>query len=113
VPLKLKVLQNRFNISRADEEPTGTDRWAAIRDHDGWTLIEPNSSGVWRAIQIDQEFGLEEVGILLQLLQPLATAQIPIMAYSTYKTDYVFIDSKHLLNAAEALKEAGHEVIEE
>ena len=107
------VLKDRFTISRAGMAPAKADQWAIIHDQDGWTLIERSPSGDWSVIQIDQEFGLEEVGILLQLLQPLATAQIPIMAYSTYKTDYVFIDSKHLLNAAEALKEAGHEVIEE
>ena len=110
MPLKLKVLDDRFTIALTEEAPAEADRWATIHDHDGWTVIESSPIGEWRAIQIDQEFGLDEIGILLQLLQPLADAQIPIMAYSTYKTDYVFINSKHLPNAAQALQEAGHEV---
>lgn len=111
--LKLKVLNDRFTISRADVAPTTADQWATIHDQDGWTHIEPSPSGDWSAIQIDQEFGLEEVGILLQLLQPLAAASIPIMAYSTYKTDYVFINSQHMSMAIQALTAANHEVTQE
>jgi hypothetical protein len=109
----LMVLKDRFTISRAGMAPAKADQWAIIHDQDGWTLIERSPSGDWSVIQINQEFGLEEVGILLQLLQPLAAANIPIMAYSTYKTDYIFINSKQLDNAVQALKEAGHEVTQE
>ena len=111
--LKLQVLKDRFTISRADVAPTTADQWATIHDQDGWTLIEPSPSGDWSAIQINQEFGLEEVGVLLQLLQPLAAASIPIMAYSTYKTDYIFISFKHLPTAIQALTAANHEVTQE
>ncbi len=110
MPLKLKVLDDLFRIAFTEETPAEADRWATIHDHDGWTLIQPSPAGEWNAIQIEQEFGLDEIGILLQLLQPLAASQIPVMAYSTYKTDYVFINSKLLSKAVQSLKEAGHEV---
>jgi uncharacterized protein len=110
VPLKLKVLRDRFTISLVNVAPAHTDQWSTIHDHDGWTVIESSPTGEWNAIQIDQEFELDEIGILLQLLQPLAIAKIPVMAYSTYKTDYVFINSKLLSKAVQSLKEAGHEV---
>lgn len=86
------------------------DLWAAIHDPDGWTLVESRIDGEWRAIQIDQEFGLDEVGILLQILQPLAEARIPIMAYSTYRTDYVFVNQNLVEAAVIALQDSGHEV---
>ena len=108
--LKLKVLDDLFKISRTEEAPAEANRWATIHDQDGWTLIESSPTGEWNAIQIDQEFGLDEIGILLQFLQPLAAAEIPIMAYSTYKTDYVFINCNHLSRAVQSLQVAGHQV---
>lgn len=110
MPLKLKVLKHRFTISLEAEAPNETDRWATIYDQYGWTVIRSSPMGGWNAIRIDQEFELQEVGILLQLLQPLAAAKVPIMAYSTYKTDYVFVNSQKLPLALVALQEAGHEV---
>lgn len=110
MPLKLKVLETRFTVSQVGEAPSETDCWAVIHDHDGWTIITSNEEGTWKAIQIDQEFGLDEVGVLLQILQPLADAQVPIMAYSSYRTDYVFVKMNKVQAATDALREAGHEV---
>ena len=107
------VLKDRFTISRAGMAPAKADQWAIIHDQDGWTLIERSPSGDWSVIQINQEFGLEEVGILLQLLQPLAAANIPIMAYSTYQTDFIFISFTHRPTAIQALTAANHEVTQE
>lgn len=111
--LRLKVLNGSYSIELLDQAPEDADCWAIIRDREECTVIREQEAGSWRAIRIDQEFGLDVVGILLQILNPLAAARIPIMAYSTYKTDYVFVDATHLPAALGALTGAGHEVVVE
>lgn len=111
--LRLKVLNGSYSIELLDQAPKGVDCWAVIRDQDGCTVIREQEAGSWQAIRIDQEFGLDVVGILLQIVNPLAAAGIPIMAYSSYKTDYVFVDATHLPAALGALTSAGHEVVGE
>lgn len=105
------MLKESYSIELLDQAPKGVDYWAVIRDQDGCTVIREQEAGSWRAIRIDQEFGLDVVGIMLQILNPLAAAGIPIMAYSSYKTDYVFVDATHLPAALIALTRAGHKVV--
>ena len=47
-------------------------------------------------------------GVLASFLQPLAEAQIPIFAISTFRTDYVLIKHNNLKQAIDALAAAGH-----
>ena len=48
--------------------------------------------------------------MLSSLTQPLAEAEVPIFALSTYDTDYVLVREPQLDAAIEALAAAGHEV---
>ena len=50
-------------------------------------------------------------GVLAAFLQPLAEAQIPIFAMSTFDTDYVLIKCEHRERALAALGAAGHETV--
>ncbi len=52
-------------------------------------------------------------GILASFLQPLAIAQIPIFAISTFDTDYVLTKREELEPAIVALDAAGHERIKD
>ena len=63
----------------------------------------------WRCLKVDGEMKLQEVGILASMTQPLAEANIPLFAISTFNTDYVFVMEEHLVNAVQALQKAGHE----
>jgi len=63
----------------------------------------------WRCLKVEGEMKLQEVGVLASLTQPLAEANIPIFAISTFVTDYVFVMEEHLVNAVQALQKAGHE----
>ena len=67
----------------------------------------------WRCIRIQDQLPFSEIGVLLSLTQPLAAAQIPILAISTFDTDYVFFMEEHLVNATQALQRAGHEFVHE
>ena len=65
----------------------------------------------WRCLKVDGEMKLKEVGILASMTQPLAEANIPLFAISTFNTDYVFVMEEHLVSAVQALQKAGHEFV--
>jgi hypothetical protein len=64
----------------------------------------------YQAIRVRGPLSPNLVGILLSLLKPLADAGISILAISTYDTDYVFVKTRHLPAALEALRRAGHQI---
>lgn len=45
----------------------------------------------WRMFQFVGPFNFDEIGILSSVLSPLAQANISIMAFSTYNTDYFMV----------------------
>jgi hypothetical protein len=65
----------------------------------------------WRCLKVEGEMKLQDVGVLASLTQPLAEANIPLFAVSTFMTDYIFVMEENLVNAVQALQKAGHEFI--
>jgi hypothetical protein len=65
----------------------------------------------WVALKLEGPFPFTMTGVLASFLQPLAEAQIPIFAISTFDTDYVLIKRESLEQAVAALGTAGHENI--
>jgi hypothetical protein len=63
----------------------------------------------WMALKLEGPFPFSMSGVLASFLQPLAEAQIPIFAISTFDTDYVLINRESLQRAVAALRAAGHE----
>jgi hypothetical protein len=47
-------------------------------------------------------------GVLASILNPLAKADIGILAVSTFDTDYVLVKEKNLEVAVDVLKQNGH-----
>jgi hypothetical protein len=64
----------------------------------------------WRLMMLLGPFEFTLTGILLAVLEPLATAGIGIFAISTYDTDYVMVKADGLDAAVTSLREAGHAV---
>ncbi len=62
----------------------------------------------WACLQLAGPFDFALTGILASFLQPLADAQVPIFALSTFDTDWVLIPAGHLDRALAALDSAGH-----
>jgi hypothetical protein len=60
---------------------------------------------------VEGELKLQEVGVLASLAQPLADAGIPMFVVSTFNTDYIFVMEENLVNAVQALQQAGHEFL--
>lgn len=65
----------------------------------------------WRRIELAGPFDFALTGILASILNPLAEAQVPIFALSTFDTDWVLIPGEHLEKAKQALIGAGHNEI--
>lgn len=63
----------------------------------------------WVALKLEGPFPFSMTGILASFLQPLAEAEIPIFAISTFDTDYVLIKRQNLEQAVLALAAAKYE----
>jgi len=63
------------------------------------------------ALRLEGPFPFSMTGVLASFLQPLAGAQIPIFAISTFDTDYILVRREDLKRAVAVLGAAGHEQI--
>ncbi len=63
----------------------------------------------WRALVLTGEFDFNLVGVLKQILDPLAEAGVSVFAISTYDTDYVLV--RQLSDAVAALAGASIDVL--
>ena len=66
----------------------------------------------WRLLRVHGPLPFHQVGVLASLAAPLAEANISIFAVSTFETDYILVKSSSLRLACDALRSAGHELIE-
>src|SRR5215218_2539276 len=64
----------------------------------------------WRALKVVGPFAFTEVGVLLQVVAPLAAAGISVLAMATFDTDYVLVQETQLASAVAELRRAGHTV---
>lgn len=62
----------------------------------------------WRILKMQGPFDFNQVGILKQVLDPLAEARVVIMAVSTHDTDYVMVKAAQFEQAVTALTRYGH-----
>jgi len=123
--LKLRLLDDKFSISKLPqfaEIPavlTKGEMCFAMRTDDELTIISPEfmapgnvqQEAGWRCIRVDGEYPFSEIGVLASLTAPLAQANIPIFAVSTFNTDYFFVMEENLVKATQALQQAGHEFV--
>jgi hypothetical protein len=63
----------------------------------------------WALLQLEGPFPFSMTGVLASFIQPLADANIPIFAVSTFDTDYVLVKQENLPAAERALRAAGHQ----
>lgn len=64
----------------------------------------------WRCLRVQGTFDFDAVGVLAALAVPLAEAGVPILALSTFDTDYLLVKDSRLPDAVSALENAGHTV---
>jgi hypothetical protein len=64
----------------------------------------------FRLIEVEGPLPFTAVGVLARLTSVLAEAGVPVLAVSTYDTDYLLVHEARLATAVEALIRAGYEV---
>jgi hypothetical protein len=89
--------------------------WSLVARTPGETTLAvpwpaPGASGPYRVLRIDGTLDHALVGVLVQLLLPLAGAGIPVFTVSTFDTDHVLVPADRLDVAVSALRAAGHAV---
>jgi hypothetical protein len=67
----------------------------------------------WRLLSAHGPFEFTLTGIMAALSGALAAAGVPLFALSTFDTDHLLVKAADLARAADALRDAGHEVVEQ
>ncbi len=68
------------------------------------------SQGPWACLGVSGTLDLSLVGVMERLSRCLSEAGVPLLAQSTYDTDYLFVPMDRLDRAVEALRAAGFSV---
>ena len=123
--LNFSVLPGRFAVSRLAAETPIPD-WihsgpfsCVSRTSDELSVVsltasvpaEVQSEKDWICLKLLGPFPFQLTGILASFLAPLAEANIPIFAVSTFETDYILVKEDDKERALETLLEAGHELV--
>lgn len=64
----------------------------------------------WRCFKVEGPLSFQLTGILSSILGPLAKAEISILAFSTFDTDYVFVKEENLTRTLRIFQECGFAV---
>lgn len=124
MPFTLSILPDTFAVCRLDPRVsipswvTASDFFSITRTQDELSIVchqsdvpsDTQCESGWRCLEVDGPLDLTLTGILAALAVPLAKANIPIFAISTFDTDYLLVKEDHLQQAIDVLRQAGHEV---
>ncbi|CAF3217976.1 unnamed protein product [Rotaria socialis] len=64
----------------------------------------------WKCFKLRGPFPFDMTGVLISALNPLANADVGILAISTFDTDYVMVKDNNLQVAIDVLKQNGHTI---
>ncbi|MGL4744638.1 MAG: ACT domain-containing protein [Dermatophilaceae bacterium] len=64
------------------------------------------AEGPYRAVEVAGPLAFSAVGILVEILTPLADAGIPVLGSSTFDTDWILVPADRMTDAAEAWRRA-------
>ncbi|CAF1385312.1 unnamed protein product [Rotaria magnacalcarata] len=64
----------------------------------------------WKCFKLLGPFPFDITGVLTSVLNPLAKADVGILAISTFDTDYVMVKDNNLQVAIDVLKQHGHTI---
>jgi hypothetical protein len=67
----------------------------------------------WRLLTVRGPFEFTLTGIMSALASALAAAGVSLFALSTYDTDHLLVKDDDLARAVTALREAGHDVVDQ
>jgi hypothetical protein len=120
----LRLLERRLAVCRLDAD-AAVPAWArgellsitrtraelsVVCEEDALPADGPPAERGWRALEVEGPLDFDLIGILASLTGPLAAADVPVFALSTYDTDYLLVLERDLERALSALERAGHEL---
>ncbi|MDA0987194.1 MAG: ACT domain-containing protein [Bacteroidetes bacterium] len=66
--------------------------------------LKTESKIIWSGFKLDGIFDFSEIGILSKIIKPLAESKISILAFSTFETDYIFVEKQNLSKSKKVLQ---------
>ncbi len=119
--MQLDLLDPVFAVARlnpSDPVPAWGELFSVTRTPDELSivcearLIPPGTQCQrgWRCLKVEGPLDFSLVGVLASIAGPLARAEVPIFALSTFDTDYILVKEGNLDRALAALQREGHVV---
>jgi uncharacterized protein len=120
--LRLEVLPGLYSVVRLGPRAkipdglsgfhsiTRTGKELSIVCRADQTLRGGRRENGFRCLEVAGPLPFEATGVLVALATPLARERIPILAISTFDTDYLFVRAERLAESIRALERAGHAV---
>lgn len=123
--LKFRQLPGSFVICRlASDAPLPQFAVSApfvsiTRTHDELSMVCPSGQapgsakceGPWTCFKLEGPLPFSITGVLASFIGPLAAEGVPILAISTFDTDYVLVKEERAPAARQTLQAAGHELV--
>lgn len=114
--VKFSVDPSKYTIGKLDSTPAFSDKvFAVIKDQNEVTVVakegfvsQPISvEGFFRRITFDVAIPYDLIGFVSYVSTLLANQNVPILVYSAYSTDHLFVKEEDLGRAVEALEKDG------
>lgn len=86
---------------------TATDEETSVICTEASAPEDAQVTNGWCALRVLGTFGFEVVGVMSRLSGALAAGGVPLLACSTFDTDYLLVQASDLGRAAVALRGAG------
>jgi hypothetical protein len=111
--VKFSVDPSKYTIAKLDSIPTFTDKiFAVIKDQNEVTVVAKEGfvskpiavEGFFKRITFDMAVPYDLVGFVAYVSTLLANANIPILVYSAYSTDHLFVKEEDLEKTVSALE---------
>ena len=123
--LKLELLPGRYAVARLGPTEAAPD-WAtggafscvsrsrqelSVVCEEGRVPAGVQCERGWRALRVAGRLEFDATGVLASMAVPLAEAEVPIFAVSTFDTDYLLVKEADLDRAREVLEAVGHSIV--
>jgi hypothetical protein len=112
-PVPFKVHEGLFQITIEHDDSCFDEAFAVVRYKKECTVVrETKDLGgvegpIFRMIAFPLEMPLDLVGFLALVSGALAEEKIPVFAISSYRTDHILVEERHLDKSVRALEKLG------
>jgi len=114
--IKFSVSSSKYTIAKVEAVPEFSDKvFAIIKDKNEVTVVAKEGfvsqpiavEGFFRRITFDVALPYDLIGFVAHISTLLANKNIPILVYSAYSTDHVFVKEEDLDSTVEGLEKDG------